>query len=71
MTETSAKASNCEDEVFYSVQDLMGFGLSAYMAYALMHSTKFPTIHINRRLYVKKSSYDRWVKQNEGKHYVT
>ena len=71
MTGTTAKTLSREDEVLYSVQDLMKFGFSSYMAYALMHSSGFPTVRINRRLYVKKASYDSWMSRNEGKHYVT
>ncbi len=40
-------------------------------AYALMHSQTFPTMRINRRLYVSRSALDGWLSLYAGKTYLT
>jgi len=46
------------------------FNIGINQAYALMHSSGFPTITLNRKMYVEESSLEKWIKTNEGRKYI-
>ncbi len=57
--------------VLYTVDDIQKiFKLGRTKAYQLMISDGFPSIRLNRRLYVQKEKLDAWINQNSGKQFL-
>ncbi len=57
--------------VLYTVDDIQRiFKLGRTKAYQLMISEGFPSIRLNRRLYVQKEKLDAWINQNSGKQFL-
>ncbi len=57
--------------VLYTVDDIQKiFKLGRTKAYQLMISEGFPSIRLNRRLYVQKEKLDAWISQNSGKQFL-
>lgn len=53
------------------VKDLMSrLGIGRETAYALMHSTAFPSMRIGGRYLVSVEALHRWLQQNEGKEFA-
>lgn len=50
------------------VQEILGCG--ANQVYNLFNMRGFPAIRINRRLYVKEDSLNRWLSAYEGKKFT-
>lgn len=46
------------------------FSLGRNQAYALMHSSGFPTITINNRLYVDPVKLQKWLDTYTGRKYI-
>lgn len=60
------------DEVkLYTPKDIERiFSMSHQQANLLMHSSGFPLVRINRRLYVEDSALRKWLKTYEGKQFL-
>ena len=57
-------------EKLYTVKDLCAMGLGRDKAYALMHSTTFPSIKIGGRYYVTEEAWLMWLKRYQYKNVV-
>ena len=55
--------------IYRDLMSIMGIGVKT--AYELMHSECFPSIKINNRYYVKSSSLDQWLTDQEFKSFNT
>lgn len=54
--------------VLYTPEDIQKiFGLGRTNTYRLMKSDGFPSVQINKRLFVEKSALEDWLKKNRGK----
>lgn len=63
---------NCEQQevVLYTVKDLEEiFKIGQTQAYALMHSDCFPSIRVNRRIYVGAKQLEKWIETYTGKQF--
>lgn len=59
------------DERLLTVRDIERiFNISKNTAYGLMKSSGFPTIKINRRLFVYPSELDSWMKRQSFRTYI-
>lgn len=57
-----------DDVVLYTINDIQRiFKLGRTKAYQLVVSEGFPSIRLNRKIYVPKDKLQTWVKQNTGK----
>ena len=50
------------------VRKILGCGVN--QAYNLFHSKGFPSIRINNRWYIRKTSFERWLATYEGKKFT-
>ena len=50
------------------IQGILGCGIN--QVYNLFNSRGFPAIRINRRFYIKKSSFEHWLSNYEGKKFT-
>lgn len=56
------------DIILYTPEDLQNiFKCSKNHAYQIMHSKTFPSIQINRRLYITKENLTKWLSQNSNR----
>lgn len=46
------------------------FSIGKNQAYALMHSTGFPSITINNRIYVTQENLKKWLDTYTGRKYI-
>ena len=70
--ENETNCGRCEvcDVELYTVVDIMRvFKVGKNSAYALMHSSTFPTLKINGRLFVNPRALQSWIDQNTGRTY--
>lgn len=56
------------DIILYTPQDIQKiFMCGKNQAYNLIHSSGFPKIQINRKIYVPKDKLEKWINGNTGK----
>jgi excisionase family DNA binding protein len=56
------------DIVLYTVEDIQKiFGIGRTTAYQMVSAEGFPTIRINRKIYIPKNRLEKWLEQNCGK----
>ena len=64
------KTDNPERIVLLTPKDIQEiFGIGKNQAYALMCSASFPSIRLNRRLFVEQSAFREWLTTYEGREY--
>lgn len=52
----------------YTAKDLQKlFGISKDRSYQLLHNKQFPTVTINKRMYVTEDALKKWLHNLEGK----
>lgn len=57
-----------DDIILYTPQDIQKiFTCGKNQAYQLIHSSGFPKIQINRKIYVPKDKLEKWININTGK----
>lgn len=63
--------STTDTKLVYTVEDIQKiFGIGKTCAYRLMNSEGFPSIALNKRLYVEKELLLQWLRSNAGKVYT-
>lgn len=56
--------------VLYTVEDIQRiFQIGKSKAYSLMRSDGFPSIRLNKKLYVSQSELNNWINTQSGKLY--
>ncbi len=57
-----------ENIVLYNVGDIQRiFNIGKTKAYQLVNSNGFPTIRINKKIYIPKLELEKWISRNVGK----
>lgn len=56
--------------VLYTVEDIQKiFSCCKKQTYKIMKIKGFPTMSIDRRLYVEKTALQKWIEKNKGNHF--
>lgn len=59
-----------QEKILYTVEEIMElFKISKNTAYRLIKSEGFPHTYVGRRLYVRKTALENWLRQQEGKQW--
>lgn len=57
-----------DDIILYTPEDIQRiFMCGKNQAYQLIHSSGFPKLQINRKLYIPKDKLEKWISGNTGK----
>lgn len=68
---TSAEKEQPTDIKLLTAKDIQGiFHIGINQAYGLMQSEAFPSIRLNRRLYVEEGKLKEWLNTYAGRSYV-
>lgn len=56
------------NKLIYTAEDIAAiFDISMNSVYKLLHADGFPSVTLNKRMYVLRDSLIAWMQQNEGK----
>lgn len=70
MKRNTALIEKADEMTLLSPSDIMTlFNIGKNNAYALMNSESFPSIRINRKIYVEKRKLKKWLDTYEGRSY--
>lgn len=60
--------TTAEEMILYTIEDLQRiFGIGRTKAYQLASMRGFPSIKLNRKIYIPKEKLESWVLKNTGK----